>query len=209
MEPSEQQAFIQLQTKLAQSEVNTSKMAQAVSLFQKDEEDNLVKWQLDIEATLQRIERLLRKQIPKRDNEGNLIFVDCKENELFNEYGVNEMMNLLAWYVNKEVILSNYEDWQIDKIMEQFSYKLISFIYTNMEKFGMDTLEKQRHYPMICMNVVNIVDATYRRALDGLERDSFTKRSIISQTEPLGKFPQYPQVNKKRFNVLNPKTWQA
>jgi len=147
MNQEEYNQFMQMQTKVAQSELNSTKMNQAVTLFsnQDDASQNLIQFQLDIEKSLLRIERLLRKQVPKRDNHGNLIYVDCPENQLFNEYGINEILNLLSWYVNKEVILSNYSDEQIDLIMFQFSEELIDFIFTNMEKFGLDTPDKKKH----------------------------------------------------------------
>jgi hypothetical protein len=268
MDQSETNVFSQLQAKLAQSEADNAKLQQVAAMFQGEEEGNLVKWQLSVESTLARIERLIRKQVPKREGksivyvtpkrkilckilkdkagvlytistESNLLHViqepkkeeivsyqgfnstflrnkdlkliEYKELEiddtLFNEKGINEIMNLLSWYVSKEVILSNYNDKQIDKRMFKFANKLNDFIYTNLEEFGLNTIEKQRHFPLLVLNIVNIVDATYRRALGGLERDSLTKRSVVSQSEPLGKLPQYPQINKKKFNLLNPKTW--
>lgn len=71
---------------------------QAPSMFQQQEDnENLVKWQLDIKEELIRIERLLRKQIPKRDEKGNVYYSEAKEeNQLFNEWGINEILNILA-----------------------------------------------------------------------------------------------------------------
>ena len=61
MNEEENVAFQMMQAKLAQSESNNSKLNQAVTLFSDREDDNLIKWQLDIERSLLRIERLLRK----------------------------------------------------------------------------------------------------------------------------------------------------
>ncbi len=209
MNPDEELAIRNLQAKLSQSESNNAKLSQAVTLFQGDENDNLVKWQLDVEGELVRIERLLRKQIPKRDGKGNVYYVDCVDNQLFNEKGINETMNLLSWYLNKNIILSCYNDKQIDQIMFQFNEEIIDFFYTSMENFGMDTEDKKKHYPVIVMNIINIVDATYRRALDGRELDSLKTARIVSQNEPLGKNLMYPQVNSMSFNPLRPSTWKA
>jgi len=213
MTPEEQQAYMNMQARLAQSESNTAKMSQAVTMFSGEESDNLIKWQLDIEKSLLRIERLLRKQIPKRDPKTQAIYyVDpLPENQLFNEYGVNEIMNLLSWYVNKEVILSVYQDEQIDLIMKQFGEEVIDFIYTNMENFGLDTEEKKRSYPIICMNIINIVDATYRKALDGTTLENLKTARVVNQTEPIGRQTMYPNISGggKRFSILNPGTWKG
>ena len=210
MNPEEQVAFMNLQAKLAQSETNTMKMNQAVTLFSEKEDDNIIKWQLDIERSLLRIERLLRKQIPKRDPKTNAVYyADCPENELFNEYGINEIMNLLSWYVSKEVILSIYDDAQINQIMFQFGEEVIDFVYTNMEKFGLDNEDKKKHYPMVVMNIINLVDATYRKALNGKTLDNLKTARVVSQTEQLGKNVMYPSINKKQFSLLRPTTWQS
>jgi hypothetical protein len=116
-------------------------------------------------------------------------------------------MNLLSWYVNKEIILSCYTEEQINLIIYQFGEELADFLYTNMESFGMDTEEKKRHYPMIWMNVLNIVDATYRKSTDGTTLDNIKTARVVSQSEPLGKYPMYPSVNRQGFKLLKPSTW--
>lgn len=211
MTPEEEIAYRQLQAKMAQAELNTLKTQQAVTLFsnQENENENLIKFQLDIEHSLFRIERLLRKQVPKRDAKGNLVYVDCPENQLFNEYGINEIMNLLAFYVSKEIILSNYSDEQIDLIMYQFGEELIDFIYINMEKFGLETMDKKKHFSMIVLNIMNLVDATYRRALGGLEREGLKTARVVTQSENLGKMPMFPSVRKRKGGILNPINWRA
>lgn len=207
MNEEEYAQYLAMQGKAAQAELNTLKTQQAVTLFSDREDDNIIKWQLDIERSLLRIERLLRKQVPKRDKEGNLVYVDSPENQLFNEYGVNEIMNLLSWYVNKEIILSNYTAEEISLIMYQFGEELIDFIYINMEKFGLDNIDKKKHYPMVVMNIINLVDATYRRALGGLEREGLKTARVVTQSETLGQPKMYPSLNKPRFNPLKPSTW--
>lgn len=200
--------FMNMQAKLAQSETNAMKMNQAVTLFSDKEDDNIIKWQLDIERSLLRIERLLRKQVPKRDPKTNAVYyADCPENQLLNEYGVNEIMNLLSTYVNKEIILSVYTDTQIDMIMNQFGEEVIDFIYTNMERFGMDTPDKKKHYPMLTMGIINLVDATYRKAIGGKTLDNLKTARVVNQTEQLGQHQVYPSINKKQYGVLNPRRY--
>lgn len=210
MNPDEEMMYRNLQAKVAQSETNTARMSQAVAtMFSADEEQNLVKYQLDIEKELVRIERLLRKQIAVKDPKTHAVhYEDNPDNQLFNEKGINEVLNILSWYLSKSLILSCYTDEQIDHIMEQFGEELIDFLYTNMEDFGMDTPDKKKHYPMVTMNIINVVDATYRRALYGRELDSLKTARIVNQTEPLGHNQMYPQI-KSRFNILKPSTWKG
>jgi hypothetical protein len=208
LEEEEKQAFRELQARLADSNKNNAILQQSSTMFQDENQDNLIKWQLDIERELVRIERLLRKQVPTRDKEGNIYFKDVQsDQQIFNENGINSIMNKLAWYVNKNIILSCYTVEEVNLIMKEFSYMLIDFIYINANEFGMDTPEKKKYYTSVCMDIINIVDATYRRAIGGGERESLKTARIVNQTEPLGGQQMFANKNRKPFNVLNYKTW--
>lgn len=208
MEDTEKQAFMTMQTKLAQSETNNSKLQQAVTMFQSGNDDNLVKWQLDIKETLVRLERLLRGHVPKTDGKGNLVYVESKDNQIFNEKGINEIMKLLSIFVSKEIILSDYTDKQINMIMKHFANRLVDDIYMNAEPYGLVDMEKMTHLPMTVWSIISIVDATYRRSKDGGERLSLKTARVVNQSEPLGKMFQFPQPQKARGGMLNPSNWR-
>lgn len=184
------------------------------TFFKSDEQENLIRWQLDIGEELERIENLLRKYIPKVDQAtGKTYFMKpSKEDELFNETGVNEILNLLAWYLNKNILLSNFQEDAIKIRCKQFHHQLTDFIFNNYQKFGLDTKDKIKHYPMIVMNIVNTVEASYNRALQGGERNSLRTARSVMQTEPLG----HAQMggggmgmmpSQKKFSILKPTSW--
>lgn len=184
----------------------------APTMFRTESSDNLVKWQLDIKEELERIEHLLRKHIPRTDAKGNIYYVEAeKENQLFNEVGVNEILNLLAWYLNKNIILSNFREDDIKERCRQFSDYLTDFIFNNYQKFGLDNDEKIKHYPMIVMNLVNTVEAAYYRALNGGERESLRTARTVMQQEPLQGGMQQPMqfqnIQAPKRSVLKPWTW--
>jgi hypothetical protein len=141
----------------------------------------------------------------------NLIFIKYKEVEikdaLFNEHGVKEILNLLAWYMNKNIILSDFDEYEINVRVWQFGKELADFIYNNYEEFGLDTPEKIKHYPMVVLNIVNTIEASYHRALYGKERDSLRQARIVSQSENLSQQPLYPQKQSNKFSLLKPSTW--
>lgn len=185
----------------------------APTFFKNEEQENLIRWQLDIHEELERIEHLLRKHIPKTDKKGNVYFVAPPvEQQIFNETGVNEILNLLAWYLNKNILLSNFTEEEIKVRCLQFHNELTDFIFNNYQKFGLDNKEKIKHYPMVVMNIVNTVEASYNRALHGGERTSLrTARSVI-QNDNLnmmgggyGGGMMMPQ--QKKFSVFKPTTW--
>ena len=184
--------------------------AQAPTMFHEENSENLIKWQLDIKEELVRIEHLLRKHVPKIDEEGNTYYAEATvENQLFNEQGVTEIMNLLAWYLNKNIILSNFSEEEIKLRCKQFHKVLTDFIFNNYEIFGLDNKNKIKHYPMVVMNITNTVESAYNRALNGGERDSLRTARSVQQTEPImnpyGMSQQYGNQNKR--SVFKPWTW--
>lgn len=179
----------------------------ASQIFDNEENENLIKFQLDIKEELGRIERLLRKQVPKRDKNGHEYWEDCKENQVFNESGINEILNLLAWYLNKNIILSYYEDEEINIRMKQLHKRLTDFIFVNAHKFGMDTREKIRHYPMIVTNIINTIEAAYMRARSGGERESLRTARTVTQSDAIGMRQNHPSIKPKSFSILKPSTW--
>lgn len=181
----------------------------APSMFQQEDNENLVKWQLDIKDELVRIEHLLRKHIPKTDKNGDIYYVEPAEKDrLFNERGVNEILNLLAWYLNKNIILSNFSEEDINQRCKQFAYFLKDFIFNNYQNFGLDNKDKIKHYPMVVMNVVNTVEAAYNRALNGGERESLRTARHVMQNEPLNPYMgQGMGQPQKSFSLLKPTTW--
>jgi hypothetical protein len=181
----------------------------APTMFHEENSENLIKWQLDIKEELVRIEHLLRKHVPKIDEEGNTYYADAlEENQLFNEQGVNEIMNLLAWYLNKNIILSNFSEEDIKLRCKQFHQVLTDFIFNNYERFGLTDKHKIKHYPMVVMNITNTVESAYNRALNGGERESLRTARTVQQTEPImNPYGTQGMYNQGRKSLLKPWTW--
>ncbi len=188
--------------------------AYASNIFDPTENENLIKWQLSIKDELTRIEHLLRKHVPKVDKDGNEYYAEPDpENQIFNETGVNEILIILSWYLNKNIILSNFSEEQIAMRMHQLGNYLTDFIFNNYENFGMDNKEKIKHYPMIVMNIINTVEAAYNRSLNGGERESLRTARTVTQTEPIGGYgqQQFPHMQgaapQSKFSLFKPTTW--
>jgi len=180
----------------------------APTMFHEENNENLIKWQLDIKEELVRIEHLLRKHVPKIDKDGNTFYIESSsENQLFNETGVNEIMNLLAWYLNKNIILSNFSEKEIQMRCRQFHSVLTDFIFNNYERFGLDNKNKIKHYPIVVMNITNTIEAAYNRALNGGERTSLRTARQVSQNETVNPSGMYPGMQQNKRSFLKPWTW--
>lgn len=170
---------------------------------------NLIQYQLDIKQELEDIEHLLRGQTIRTDKLGNNKWVDPKDKAdlLFNERGVQEILKILRMYLNKNILLSNYDEPTINIRVQQFSERLMRNIFMNYDEYGMDTEYKTRQFEMIVMNITDMVEAAYFRALGGQERESLRKSMNVLQHENPGQQSHYPQPQVPKKSLLNPMTW--
>lgn len=153
-----------------------------MSAFATRQDDNLVRWQLELNDILERAEHILRGDVPTI-TQGNIIWDKCLNPELnpLNETGVQEIMKILAMYVNRNTILSDYSNEEINIKVYDFGREVNNLVFMRYDDFGMDTEEKKKNYAIIVREVVDIVHSAYKRALDGAEKRSLREMITVSQ----------------------------
>jgi len=182
-----------------------------VSSFSSKQEDNIVRWQLELNDILERAEHILRGDVPKFQD-GHIIWASnpTPEKNPLNETGVNEVMKILALYVNRNKVLSDYSNEEINVKVFDFGRAINNLIFMRDYEFGMDTEEKRKNYEMLVTELKDIIHDTYKRALDGAEKRSL--REMISVTQATNTSAQLGQgfamnnqgqVGKER-GLLNP-----
>jgi len=200
-----------LQQENSDQQRQMGEMAQNMSNFANNPQENLVRWQLDISEDLDRIYHLLKGDIIEIDSEGNIIYKEQPNPDLrpFNHHGVQLIMNIMSFYLNRNTLLSNYDEVTINWKVLDFSKRIRDFVLDKYKEMGMDTIEKQTMYPMIVTELVDTVHSAYLRALNGGERGSLrTARSVIQTENPasLNLF-NGQQAQEKRTKWYNPTTW--
>lgn len=115
---------------------NQSLLQGKTSMFDSLTEDNLIRWQLDLKEDLNRIYHLLRGHKAVDDPKQGLIFVDSEDEDLvvFNEYGAQVIMNILAIYLCRNTLLSNYDEATINWKMLDIGRKIKNLIFKRYEK---------------------------------------------------------------------------
>lgn len=131
------------ESELRTSEARTRNMQQEAMLRQDDR--SMITEQLSLGEELDRIDYLLRGYSLERDKDtGDNVWLPPKDNEMIilSEYGVHLIRNTIAWYLNKNTLLSNYDDKTILTKMEDFASDLNDTIFMEYEKvFQYPTLE--------------------------------------------------------------------
>jgi hypothetical protein len=105
------------------------------NLFSSDEQQNLVRWQLDFEKDLDKIYHLLRGDVVGYNEKEEMVYLSQKDPNFrpFNEYGVQLIMNIMQFYINRNTILSNYDEKTIQWKVFDFGERIVNLIHNNYE----------------------------------------------------------------------------
>lgn len=184
-----------------------------------EEERNMVKWQLDVREDLEVLEHVIKGDKIGIDKKGYQYWIPATEDafdsqgqliergtRILNAKGVSAIMEELQVRLRKIFTLSYYEPEDIDLRVKQFATYFRDFFYENFLEFGLDIAERARYYKPIFWRVVDLVEANYRRALRGGERNSLRSRTSVHQTEPIysGQYNQ-PDPGLGRLNPFRRK----
>ncbi len=204
------------------AQVNTANMSQ--SAYQGQEDANLIQYQVDTGEMLGKIEHFLRGEYISQDLEGNeywakpmktievedegeIKLVEVLDNDLIllNEYGVNSILTIIGSYIDKNTILSNYDDMRINEILADLGDELANFVFCNYEKMGMDTEFKKTRFQLLVITILHSIESTYRRSLRGKTSEDINTSRIFTQSDSMGNRPG--QTTKKAFSPFKPSTW--
>jgi len=143
------------------------------SAFSTRQMDDIARYQLELNDLLEQTEHILKGDI-LIIKDGVKIWHDNPnpQNNSLNAEGIRKIMLELQNYINRHIILGDYEEEDIKRIMLNYGKKFNNLIFMKYEEMGMDTEEKRQECRSIVENVVNLVYGSYARAKDGGERRS-------------------------------------
>jgi len=141
--------------------------------FNQPEEKSMVREQLDLSEEIARIDYLIKGYSLEPNADGVLEWVKPISNDLviFSDYGIHLIRNTICWYLNKNLLLSNFDEKTIRKKMWDFTNDLIDTIFMEYDKVFL--------YPSVadCIAVLKErIDrqteiACYAREIGGIEYD--------------------------------------
>jgi hypothetical protein len=125
-----QQAYSQINS----SQPDARSMASNTIVAGNQVAQNLVQWQLELDTILERVEHMLRGDKPKFVN-GSLIFMppESTSERIFTDFGVAEIMRTLSMYLNRNTILSNYDEPTINWKVYDFGNEIADLIFLKYE----------------------------------------------------------------------------
>jgi len=103
--------------------------------FMEEQEKGMIKEQLDLGEELERMEHLLRGHIQREVNgQRKWVEPDDPDMVILTEYGIQLILNSVAWYINKNTLLSNYDAPTIQVKMCDFASTLNKTIFMEYQK---------------------------------------------------------------------------
>jgi len=186
-----------------------------ISVFEKEEEGQMIETSVEDNyksILLNELKRSLASKAkkPRITNLGlaSKEVPDPKRINL-NDYGVQEVMNILSMYITKETFLSWYKEERIYEILGDLGNQLNKFFLINSKQIGLDTEYKKTKYPLIIVTIIHAVENAYRRALLGSENKGTREGIIVTQHQGVGNQPYMPlpSPRKKSWSLLDRSTW--
>jgi len=212
MEPETSNYIQDLENKNAQKDNKINELTGTVgnTIFSQAQDTNLIVWQLELDNILERIEHLLKGDVIVDDGNGNLVYTIPEDESLIilNNYGVQLIMNVISFYLNRNTILSNYGWERIREILHDLGHEIADVIYINYEKMGLISTEKKSRAELLVLNILHTIESAYNRSLGGGERESLRSARIVHQNiNPVGSAGGSYMKKKGIGGFLNPKNW--
>lgn len=112
---------------------NLQSQALQQQMYMQEQERSMVKDQLDLSEEIEKINYLL-KGFTFNANTGDWDAPKDESMIVLTDYGVHLITNTIQWYINKNTLLSNYQDDIILNKMEDFATALADVVFMEYEK---------------------------------------------------------------------------
>lgn len=198
--PEEEALLAEEEARIAQAQSQSQIMPYSAAMFSGQQKQNLVEWQLDFKPELESIERTLRNDLLVRDKNGNEDWIPNpdKSRILLNDLGVNDVLKKIILLINKNKVLSNFGEEQISQRVKFIAHSIRELIYLNYEHYDMDNDYKWNCYYSLVIDLDDMIESAYRRALNGDERKDLNQARVVEQRDPI--MPQ----NMNMYNMMQP-----
>lgn len=176
------------------------------------QKQNIVEWELDFTNELGNIERLLKCDVLSKDDNGNEVWTENPDkNAIFlNKKGVDDVLRQIILLVNKNKVLSYYTPDEVKERVRIIGHELRAFIYNNYVEYEINNDYKMNNFSPIVMAILDVIEAAYRRALNGETHRGLSEARFVQQNEPISQpqnFNIYPQPKKRLLSRMMPWNW--
>lgn len=172
---------------------------------------NVIEFQLDLKEELDKIYHLLKGDIIERTEDGGEIWVESKDDrmKILSDYGVKQLMNSIYFYINKNTLLSNYDETTIYWKVRDFGIEIADLMFNRYESFFSYPSPEELFNQMITLisNNIESFEHILIRAPDGQvfidEYKLYNKCLQWSKEELQSKLRHYPTIIMNLVNSIH------
>lgn len=109
------------------------------------------------------------------------------EGHPLNEYGISKILEFLRTYSSPEIKMGRKRPRDYYNSVQHVSRSVVRLIYKNLKNFGMDNQVKQRSAKTYCDAIIEFLDASYSRSVEGRENDASrpTEFSVMGNVDSM------------------------
>lgn len=186
----EEEQFLQdVQREIEQKKLENAQLqknyGQVSSMFSGETSENLIQWQLDLSEEKEKIDHLLRGHVIKTDENHNEYWAepDNPRSKSLTDYGVEQLMNVVNFYLSRNLILSNYDEdtinWKMkdaadeiaDKIFMEYEYVFYQPTIKELLRRDKDKIEEiKERYKGNEKLIDEVIEQLYKDYLEEMEQ---------------------------------------
>lgn len=123
------------QTQLAGQVGQQAQASASAQYYMQEQEKNLAETQLDVETIISTIYHLIKQDISVPNEDGRMEWQPLKDQtqRALTDWGVDRIIQVVRFYVNKNTLLSNFDETQINRLMLRFCLELNDLILLKYE----------------------------------------------------------------------------
>jgi len=152
-----------------------------------EQQKSLTQEQLDLGEELERIQNLLHGRVIIINREGVSEWRDPpnKDDVLLSEAGINLVLNSIQWYLNKNTLLSNYDEETILSKMEDFATTLADVLFMKYEKYFLYPSPEECQEKLIDRLKKRLQEIRFTKELKGEDFDKTeTWNNLVNEIDP-------------------------
>ena len=142
--------------------------SEASQYYLEEKEKGIIDIQLEVDSIKSDIYHLIRQDIQKTKMDGTQEWKELKDNKqrILSDWGVDRIMQIIHFYINKNTLLSNFSEEQINRLMLRFIRELNDLIllkyqvifreptFEECKKIILDKLDNRQKMRIFAMEII-------------------------------------------------------
>ena len=170
MQPIDNYDAVFEQTQMAGAVGQQAQASAAAQYYLEEQQKNLAETQLEVESITERVYHLLKQDFLKPLDDGRIDWqpITDQKKRTLTDWGVDRIMQVVHFYLNKNTLLSCFDEPQINRIMLRFCNELNDLVLLKYEvlfrrptfeeckEILLERIDEQRKLKMFSAEIIGV-----------------------------------------------------